>query len=79
MDLGLANAATVVVGDSRGMGLAAARRLADEGGRVALVGRSREAFAELVGCNSHVTGANTCRRRCGLHLTARIEGTRLRR
>lgn len=48
MDLGLANAATVVVGDSRGMGLAAARCLADEGGRVALVGRSREAFDAAV-------------------------------
>jgi 3-oxoacyl-[acyl-carrier protein] reductase len=40
MDLGLANAASVVVGGSSGMGLATARCLADEGARVAVVGRS---------------------------------------
>jgi 3-oxoacyl-[acyl-carrier protein] reductase len=39
--LGLANAAAVVVGGSRGMGLAAARCLAEDGVRVALVGRTR--------------------------------------
>ncbi|BBZ71208.1 SDR family NAD(P)-dependent oxidoreductase [Mycobacterium paraseoulense] len=48
MDLGLANAATVVVGGSRGMGLAAARCLADEGARVAVVGRSRDALDSAV-------------------------------
>lgn len=42
MDLGLADAAAVVVGGSRGMGLATARCLADDGARVAIVGRSRE-------------------------------------
>ena len=40
MDLGLANATAVVVGGSRGMGLATARCLAEEGARVAVVGRS---------------------------------------
>ncbi|NKY25843.1 putative NADP-dependent mannitol dehydrogenase [Nocardia gamkensis] len=40
MDLGLRDAATVVVGGSRGMGLATARCLAEEGARVAVVGRS---------------------------------------
>ncbi|MEV6218603.1 SDR family oxidoreductase [Nocardia sp. NPDC051833] len=40
MDLGLRDAATVVVGGSRGMGLATARCLAQEGARVAVVGRS---------------------------------------
>lgn len=40
MELGLANAATAVIGGSRGMGLATARCLADEGARVAVVGRS---------------------------------------
>ncbi|ORV82217.1 short-chain dehydrogenase [Mycobacterium interjectum] len=44
MDLGLANATAVVVGGSRGMGLATARCLADEGARVAVVGRSRDAL-----------------------------------
>jgi 3-oxoacyl-[acyl-carrier protein] reductase len=42
MDLGLRDAATVVVGGSRGMGLATARCLAEEGARVAVVGRSSE-------------------------------------
>jgi NAD(P)-dependent dehydrogenase (short-subunit alcohol dehydrogenase family) len=41
VDLGLANAAAVVVGGSRGMGLATARCLAEDGARVALVGRTR--------------------------------------
>jgi 3-oxoacyl-[acyl-carrier protein] reductase len=44
MDLGLANAATAVVGGSRGMGLAAARCLAEDGARVAVIGRSRAAL-----------------------------------
>ncbi|WP_280364896.1 SDR family NAD(P)-dependent oxidoreductase [Nocardia wallacei] len=51
MDLGLTGAAAVVVGGSRGMGLATARCLAEEGARVAVVGRSRadldRAVAEL--------------------------------
>ncbi|WP_040698789.1 SDR family NAD(P)-dependent oxidoreductase [Nocardia vinacea] len=51
MDLGLTDAAAVVVGGSRGMGLAAAGCLADEGARVAVIGRSRtdldDAVAEL--------------------------------
>lgn len=44
MDLGLANATAVVVGGSRGMGLATARCFADEGTRVAVIGRSRDAL-----------------------------------
>jgi 3-oxoacyl-[acyl-carrier protein] reductase len=48
VDLGLANAATVVVGGSRGMGLATARCLADEGARVAIVGRSPDALQSAV-------------------------------
>ncbi|BAX93742.1 SDR family NAD(P)-dependent oxidoreductase [Mycobacterium shigaense] len=51
MDLGLTNAATVVVGGSRGMGLATARCLADDGARVAVIGRTQavldSAVAEL--------------------------------
>ena len=42
MDLGLKDAAAVVVGGGRGMGLAAARCLADDGARVALVGRTAQ-------------------------------------
>ncbi|MEU1980694.1 SDR family oxidoreductase [Nocardia sp. NPDC019395] len=56
MDLGLRGAATVVVGGSRGMGLATARCLADEGARVAVVGRGRgdveRAAGELAGRGS---------------------------
>ncbi|EHB58004.1 3-oxoacyl-(acyl-carrier-protein) reductase [Mycolicibacterium rhodesiae JS60] len=40
MDLGLGDATAVVVGGGRGMGLAAARCLADDGARIALVGRT---------------------------------------
>lgn len=41
MDLGLKDATAVVVGGGRGMGFAAARCLADDGARVALVGRTQ--------------------------------------
>ena len=51
MDLGLSNATAVVVGGGRGMGLATARCLADDGARIAVVGRTQsvldEAAAEL--------------------------------
>jgi NAD(P)-dependent dehydrogenase (short-subunit alcohol dehydrogenase family) len=46
MDLGLSNATAVVVGGGRGMGLAAARCLADDGARVAIVGRTRSVLDE---------------------------------
>ena len=41
MDLGLANATTVVVGGSRGMGRATADCLADEGAKVAIIARNQ--------------------------------------
>lgn len=41
MDLGLKNATAVVVDGGRGMGLAAARCLAGDGARIAVVGRTR--------------------------------------
>jgi NAD(P)-dependent dehydrogenase (short-subunit alcohol dehydrogenase family) len=46
MDLGLGGAAAVVVGGTRGMGLAAAQCLAAEGCRVAVVGRDAARLAE---------------------------------
>ncbi|WP_193043632.1 SDR family NAD(P)-dependent oxidoreductase [Mycolicibacterium baixiangningiae] len=56
MDLGLAGATAVVVGGGRGMGLATARCLAEDGAKVAVVGRAAEvlshAAAELTGCGS---------------------------
>ena len=42
MDLGLTNATAVVVGGGRGIGLASARRLADDGAGIAIVARSRD-------------------------------------
>ncbi|MGE2734496.1 SDR family NAD(P)-dependent oxidoreductase [Mycolicibacterium vaccae] len=51
MDLGLRNAAAVVVGGGGGMGFASARCLAEDGARVALIGRTaatvERAAAEL--------------------------------
>lgn len=44
MDLGLRDATAVVVGGGRGMGLAAAHCFADDGARVALIGRTRESL-----------------------------------
>ena len=59
MDLGLANAATVVVGGSRGMGLAAARCLTDEGARAGLPEEIGPVVAFLASRrNSYMTGAN---------------------
>jgi 3-oxoacyl-[acyl-carrier protein] reductase len=42
MDLGLKDATAVVVGGGRGMGFAAARCLAEDGARVAVVGRTKD-------------------------------------
>lgn len=42
MDLGFGGAAAVVVGGGRGMGFATAQCLADDGARVAIVGRSKD-------------------------------------
>ena len=46
MDLGLAGATAVVVGGSKGMGLATARCLAEDGALVAVVGRSATDVAD---------------------------------
>ena len=56
MDLGLRDATAVVVGGGRGMGLAAAHCFADDGARIALIGRTRDvldgAAAQLRGRGS---------------------------
>jgi 3-oxoacyl-[acyl-carrier protein] reductase len=56
MDLGLKDATAVVVGGGRGMGFATARCLAEDGARVAVVGRTKEvlerAAEDLAGCGS---------------------------
>jgi 3-oxoacyl-[acyl-carrier protein] reductase len=46
MDLGLKDATAVVVGGGRGMGFAAARCLADDGARVAVVGRTKDVLEQ---------------------------------
>ena len=60
MDLGLKDAAAVVVGGGRGMGLASARCLAEDGARVAVVGRTQavldEAVETLARCGSPDAG-----------------------
>jgi 3-oxoacyl-[acyl-carrier protein] reductase len=49
MDLGLEGKVCVVTGASRGIGLAVARRLCEEGARVLFVARDRETLAEVSG------------------------------
>jgi 3-oxoacyl-[acyl-carrier protein] reductase len=52
LDLGLRDKVCVVTGASRGIGLATARRLCEEGARVLFVARDREALAEAAqGCD----------------------------
>ncbi|HEX5253426.1 MAG TPA: SDR family oxidoreductase [Mycobacterium sp.] len=56
MDLGLANATAVVVGGSRGMGLATARCFADEGARVSpgsIASESLVGWAKTVGVDGN--------------------------
>jgi NAD(P)-dependent dehydrogenase (short-subunit alcohol dehydrogenase family) len=48
MDLGLANATAAVIGGSNGMGLASARCLAEDGARVAVIGRTQEKLDRAV-------------------------------
>lgn len=48
MDLGLAGAAAVVTGGSKGMGRATAETLAEEGARVAIFARGQDAIDETV-------------------------------
>jgi len=49
VDLGLAGAAVVVSGGSKGMGRAAAECFASDGARVAVLARGKEALAATVG------------------------------
>jgi 3-oxoacyl-[acyl-carrier protein] reductase len=49
VDLGLKDATAVVVGGGRGMGFAAAQCLADDGARVALVGRTKDVLDRAAG------------------------------
>jgi 3-oxoacyl-[acyl-carrier protein] reductase len=53
MDLGLKDATAVVVGGGRGMGFATAQCLADDGARVALVGRTKDLLDKAAGDLTH--------------------------
>jgi NAD(P)-dependent dehydrogenase (short-subunit alcohol dehydrogenase family) len=52
-DLGLKDATAVVTGGGRGMGLAAARWLADDGARVAIVGRTKDVLEKAARVLTH--------------------------
>ena len=79
MDLGFKDATAVVVGGGRGMGLATARCLADDGGRVAVVGRTQDVLDQAVeeltrrGSPDAVgTGRRRHRRRTGRRTLRRV-------
>ena len=57
MDLGLDGKVCVVTGASRGIGLAAARMLSEEGARVLLVARGEDALAEAAAACGRSAGA----------------------
>ncbi|MBU8809578.1 SDR family oxidoreductase [Mycolicibacterium goodii] len=53
MDLGFGGAATAVVGGGRGMGFATAQCLADDGARVAVIGRSKDVLGAAAADLAH--------------------------
>jgi NAD(P)-dependent dehydrogenase (short-subunit alcohol dehydrogenase family) len=68
MDLGLDGRVAIVTGASRGIGLAVARRLVDEGAAVMLVGRDAEALertADDIGGNVATTPGDVTARHAG--------------
>lgn len=58
MDLGISDRLALVCGGSRGIGYAAARRLASEGARVTIVGRSEASLRHAVDTLRHETRGN---------------------
>ena len=58
MDLGIAGKSFVVVGGTSGMGHAAARELAKDGAKVALIGRNRETGEPIAEALAKETGAD---------------------
>lgn len=59
MDLGLKDATAVVVGGGRGMGLATARCLAEDGARVALIGRTPDVLADAATALAEIGSPDT--------------------
>lgn len=71
MDLGLSDKAILVVGGTRGMGLATANQLCEEGARVAIVGRDRdrtEAVAVELGDGVLAIAADVSESGSGAHI-----------
>ena len=77
MDLGLAGSTAVVTGGSKGMGLAIATTLAEEGAKVAVMARGAaaldDAAAKLARC-----GCAGCRRNQRRHVGRRVDRRRFR-
>ncbi|VEG43733.1 dehydrogenase of uncharacterised specificity, short-chain alcohol dehydrogenase like protein [Mycolicibacterium flavescens] len=59
MDLGLKDATAVVVGGGRGMGFATARCLAEDGARVAIVGRTPDVLADAATALAEIGSPDT--------------------
>ena len=77
MDLGLAGAAAVVTGGSKGMGLAIAETLAAEGARVAVMARGAPALDAAVD-SLRAAGAPDAVGHQRRHVGRRIDRCRLR-
>ncbi|GAT11920.1 SDR family oxidoreductase [Mycolicibacterium novocastrense] len=59
MDLGLKDATAVVVGGGRGMGFATARCLAEDGARIAVVGRTPDVLADAATALAEIGSPDT--------------------
>jgi NAD(P)-dependent dehydrogenase (short-subunit alcohol dehydrogenase family)/GNAT superfamily N-acetyltransferase len=73
MDLGLAGAAVVVVGGSRGIGRASARRFAEEGASVAIAARDPAVLAEAAAEIQARTGNRPLTLRCDCAKPAEVD------
>ena len=78
MDLGLAGSTAVVTGGSKGMGLAIAMTLAEEGAKVAVMARGAAALDDAVAKLARCGGAG-CRRNQRRHVGRRVDRRRFRR
>ncbi len=73
MELGLAGKVAVVTGASRGMGLAIAQRLAEEGAQLALCARNPVALERAAETIHETTGHRPLTMPCDLSMTSQIQ------